>query len=179
MVFLLGLCGLLSAAEASWLSQLAKICAEGNFVSAYADDLKRVGLEPLEVRSGLEHYRFEISPAFSRSVLIDVRVLPDGSADAVAYHVPWDSEPTLLPKTSAKRLSRRQIGHFRRLLEQGEFWSRYYFGWGSGLDTREWIFEGVRDTQHHLFSTAEEVPKHLELAGEYLFSTVVGGKIPR
>ncbi len=176
---LVSLCGYVRAADDWLLTQLSNTCAEGNFLKAYAEDLKRIGLEPLAARAGVEHYRFEIAPAFSKAVLIDLRVLPDGTAEAIAYEVPWDSEPSLVPKATPKRLSRRQMSAFRRMLDQGEFWTRYYFGWGPGLDTRAWVFEGVRGTHHHFFSTAEDVPEHLGSAGTYLFQIVVGGKIPR
>ncbi|MBN8427040.1 MAG: hypothetical protein J0L65_06205 [Xanthomonadales bacterium] len=173
------LCGSSLAADQKFLTRLADVTAEGNFVKQYTEDLQRVGLEPLDTRTGVERYRFEVVPSFSKAVLIDLQVLPDGGADATAYEVPWETEPNLVAKATSQRLSRRQLKVFRRLLQRGEFWTRYHFGWGHGLDTREWIFEGVRGTQHQFFSTAEEVPKHMELAGAYLFRTVVGGEIPR
>lgn len=165
--------------ESPLLDQLSKTSADGNFVDVYVQDVNRLGLEPLSANSGSEQFRVEVIPAFSRSILIDVRVLQGGDADVTAYEVPWDHELGSTPITTQRHISRRQANVFRRLIEKGEFWTRYYFGWGHGLDTRAWIFEGVRGRQHHFFSSAEEIPTALEGAAEYLAHLVLGGNVPR
>ncbi|MEZ5457601.1 MAG: hypothetical protein R3F04_16095 [Lysobacteraceae bacterium] len=165
--------------ESKLLDQLSKISAEGNFVDEYVQDVTRLGLEPLSTSFGSEQFRVEVIPAFSRSILIDVRLLQGGDADVTAYEVPWDHELSSTPKITQRHISRRQVNVFRRLIEMGEFWTRYYFGWGHGLDTRAWVFEGVRGSQHHFFSSAEEVPAALGSAGEYLVHIVFGANVPR
>jgi hypothetical protein len=164
----------------SEISRLVNICAEGNFLEAYAADLKRLDLEPLDVtKSSDERYRFEIDPAFSKAVLIEVRVSKDGTADATGYEIPSEREPNSKPKIKSKRLSQKQVRQFQHLLNLDEFWHRYHFGWGSGLDTWGWVFEGVRGADYQVFTTSDPAPKHMESAGTMLFRTVMGREIPR
>jgi len=176
-IFASSLCAPLSAKE-SQLWGLIDNCAEGNFLKDYATDLKRLGLEPLDIAPHGESFRFEIVPAFAKHVLIDLVVRPDGSADATAYEVPSDSDsgPT---KTIHKHLARRDVQEFQHLLEEGEFWTRYHFGWGPGLDTQEWIFEGSIGNDYQIFSTSDPAPNTLESAGTMLFHWVMGRDIPR
>lgn len=176
-LFISSLCASLSAKE-SQLTALVDKCADGNFLKNYAADLKRLGLEPLDIAPRGAKFRIEIVPAFAKPILIDLIVRPDGSADATAYEVPWDSDPWSA-KTIHKHLARGDVQEFQRLLEQGEFWTRYYFGWGPGLDTREWVFEGSRNDEYKVFSTSDPAPKALESAGTMLFHQVMGRDIPR
>ena len=104
----------------------------------YVQDVNRLGLEPLSANSESEQFRVEVIPAFSRSILIDVRVLQGGDADVTAYEVPWDHELGSTPITTQRHISRRQANVFRRLIEKGEFWTRYYLAgdmaWTRGVD---------------------------------------------
>jgi hypothetical protein len=179
-ILLMLLCGPLFAGDYSGVfSRLLNNCAEGNFLKSYAADLRRLDLEPLDTEQATERYRFEIVPAFSKTVLIDLQVLPDGSANATAYEIPWDSEPDSALRTVNKHLSSRQTKTFQRLLIQGEFWTRYHFGWGPGLDTWGWVLEGARGTDYNVFSTSDPAPKYIEAAGTMLFRTVMEREIPR
>jgi hypothetical protein len=181
LAFLLGTLSSPASADDSYLSQYAGMdtCARGNFLKEYALDLQRLGLPPLSPAPGTEHYRFEIVAPFTKAILIDLRVLKDGGAEAIAYEVPWDSEPHLIPKPIKRSLSKGWLRRFRALLEQGEFWRRYPFGWGHGLDTSEWIFEGIRGEDYHVFSTSDPAPKYLHQAGSLLFRSVMDRDIPR
>jgi len=157
---------------------------EGKYLGVYRSFIVQLQLPSfLEISltdENVEGYRFMLMPAFSSTIIIQVIKEPDNLVIADAYEVARDSSS--FGRTVPFRL---RDGHIRltvkeskfikfsNFLDEGGFWELYHFGWGSGLDTSTWVIEGVKDGQHHFFSSSDPVLKKIEQAIRYMHENVM------
>lgn len=159
--------------------------ADGNFLKTYENLVTELNLPSLWkislMDSDTEAYRFMLMPAFSSTIIVQIIKAPDRSISADIFEVGEDGSslkrkvPFRVRGAHAQiTLTGKKFNQFTNLLSEGGFWELYHFGWGSGFDTWVWVIEGIKDGQHHFFSSSDPVPKKIREAVRYMHEDVMG-----
>lgn len=154
-----------------------RIDAEGNHLGIYRNKLEELQLPSfLKLASRgedkVEAYRLMVVDAYGSVIIVQIVNHHGSTLEVDAFQngktgggwrncsvVSSQDMPNLFVNMRFKKLS--------KMLNNAGFWEAYYFGWGIGLDTQIIAIEGIKEAQHHFFTTSDPVSDIMSKAVDY------------